>query len=148
MMKKMNKEMELSYKALSAAMFMGTVCLYMAIGAVFALVSGEGFNYHVSFAFLIQGVVVSTLASIVCVLCFGSAKSWSFVTRYLLTLLILSALFILSMLIPVIGSTKGHFMWVISGAASILAFGTAVAVLSNQHFKKTGTRSVLLWELK
>jgi len=143
-MKKMSKEMELSCKALGAAIFMGIVCLYMAIGA---LLGGDHFHYHVSFAFLMQGIAVSMLSSAMWVLCFGSANLWRFFTRYLLILVILAVLFAMSMLIPAINAIEGHFIWIISGIISTLAFGTAVAVLSNKRFKKTGTRSTLLWEI-
>jgi len=141
------KKMELSCKALGAAMFMGTVCLYMAIGALFTFVSSEAFYYHISFTFLLQGIVVSLAASAVWVLCFSLTKAWGFSIRYLLALITLAALFAVSMLIPAINVVEGHFIWVISGVISTLAFGTAVAVSSNIHFRKTGSRSVLLWEI-
>jgi len=146
-MKKITKEMELSIKALGAAMFMGTVCLHIAIVALFAFISGDNFYYHISFAFLIQGMIASMLASATWALCFGSTKSWRFLAKYLLTTIILVALFAITMLIPAINSTEGHFIWIVSGLISTFAFGTAVAVLSDKHFKKTGSRSVLLWEL-
>jgi len=143
----MRKKIELSCKALGAGMFMGTVCLYMAIGAVFAFVSGESFYYHISFAFLIQGMAVSMIVSAMWVLCFSLAKPWSFLARYLLALIIMAALYTISMLIPVINGTEGHFMWIVSGIISTFAFGTTVAVSSNMLFKKTGSRSALLWEM-
>ena len=146
-MKKMSKQMELSFKALGAAMFMGTVFLHMAIGALFGFISEENFYYNVSFALLIQGMAVSMLASAAWVLCFGCAKPWGFVPRYLLALVVLAALFAISIYIPVINSTENYFTWVVSGVVSTLAFGSAVAMLSNKRFRKTGSRSTLLWEL-
>jgi len=147
-MKKMNKNVELSCKALGAAIFMGIVCLHMGIEALFALISGNNFNYHISFAFLIHGIVISMPASAAWVLCFGSAKPWSFFTRYLLALTVLVALFTITILIPAINSTEGHFTWVVSGIISTFSFGTAIAVFSNKHFRKTGIRSTLIWEIK
>ena len=146
-LKKISKETELSCKALGAAMFMAAVCLYMAIGAVFASVSGEDFYYHISFVFLIHGMIVSMLSSVLWVLCFGLVKPWGFFCRYLIALIILTALFGLSILMPVINSTEEHFLWIISSLISTLAFGTAIAVLSEKRLRKTGVRSVLLWEL-
>ena len=140
------KDMELSCKALGAAMFLGIICAYIAIGAAFAFVSGTDFYYHVSFAFLIQGIAVSMIASAAWVLCFSLAKSWSFLTRYLLVLTISAALFATSMLIPAINATEG-LIWLISGIISTFSFGTGVAILSSKHFKNTGARSTLLWEL-
>jgi len=149
-MTKMNeklKKMELSCKALGAAMFMFTVCLYMAIGTVLALVSGNAFYYHISFAFLIQGIAMSLIASSAFVLPFSLSKSWGFLMRYLIALAVLAALFIISMLIPAISAVEGYFVWAISGVISAFVFGTAVAVSSNMHFRKTGSRSALLWEI-
>jgi len=141
------KQIELSCKALGAGMFMGIICLYIAIGALFTLVSGEGFYYHVSFAFLIQGIVVSMTASVIWLLYFSLSKSWSFLTRYLLAFITLAALFIISMLIPAINGAEGYFIWVISGFISTFAFGTGVAVSSNKHFRNTGSRTALIWEI-
>ena len=128
-------------------MFMGTICLYIAIGALFAFVSGEGFYYHISFVFLIQGMVVSMIASSMWVLCFSLVKSWSFFARYSLAFITLAALFVTSMLLPVISGTEGHVIWIVSGIISTFAFGTAVAVSSNKYFRITGSRSALLWEI-
>ena len=147
-MDKRIKEMELSAKTLGAAMFMATVCLYMGIGAIYASASGEIFDYHVSFAFLIQGVAVSLLASAAWVLCFGLIKSLSFFIRYLSNLAILVALFGASKFIPVISSQNGHFLWIVCGFVSTFLFITGVSILSEKHIKKTGVRSVLIWEIK
>ena len=142
------KEMELSAKTLGSAMFMATVCLYMGIGALYASASGGDFYYHVSFAFLIQGVAVSLLASAAWVLCFGLIKSWKFFFRYLLNLAILIVIFGISKIIPVISSQNGHFLWIISGFVSTFLFITGVSILCEKNVKKTGIRSVLIWELK
>ena len=143
-----HKDMELSGKALGAAMFMASAVLYMVIGTLFTVISGNDFYYHISFAFLIQGMIVSMVSSLMWVVCFGLIKSWNFFARYLLLVAVMVALSGISMLIPVINSTSGYFVWIISGFISMFAFGTAVAVLSEKQLKKTGARSVLLWELK
>ncbi|MCL2446660.1 MAG: hypothetical protein FWD06_07835 [Oscillospiraceae bacterium] len=146
-MKKMNKEVELSFKALGAAMFMATVCLYLAIGGLFFLLDRENFHYHISFAFLIQGLIASMAASVAWVVCFGEIKKMGFAARFIIPLAITLALFGLSALIPVINATQGFWLWLASGLVATVAFGTAIAVLSEKRLKKTGTRSVLLWEL-
>ena len=142
-----HKEMELSGKALGAAMFMATAVIYMAIGAIFAVINREGFNYQISFTFLIQGMIMSMASSLMWVVCFGVIKSWKFFARYSILLLFILALAGASILIPVINSTDGYLIWIISTFISALAFGTSVAVLSEKQHKKTGARSVLLWEL-
>jgi len=146
-MTKISKKVELSCKALGAGMFMGIVCLYMALGALSAFVRSEDFYFHVSFAFLIQGMVVSMAASVIWALCFSLNKSWGFFTRYLLVLIALAILFLLSVLFPAIRMTEGYYIWIISGIISTFAFGSAVAVSSSRLFAKTGTRTTLIWEV-
>ena len=147
-MKRISKEAELSIKALGAAMFMATVCLYMIIGFIIALVSEEHFYYHISFALLIQGMIASMLASATWILCFGSGKTLRFFARFFLSIVSLVVIFVIFALIPVINSTEWYILWLISGLISALAFGTAIAVLSEKHLKRAGVRSTLLWELK
>jgi len=142
------KDMELSAKALGAAIFMATACLYMGIGALYASANNGDFYYHVSFAFLIHGVAVSLLTSGAWVVCFGLINSWNFFCRYLLNLTILIIVFGISKIIPVISSQNGHFLWIISGFISTFFFTTGVSVLCEKYLKKTGERSVLLWEIK
>ena len=142
------KDMELSFKALGAGMFMGTAVIYMAIGALFAIIGRDGFNYQVSFVFLIQGMILSMASSIMWVVCFGVIKSLKFFARYSILFIFILALSGVSMLIPVVNSVTGHFIWIMSGLVSTLVFCTAVAVLSEKQLKKTGARSVLIWELE
>lgn len=146
-MKKMHKELELSIKALGAAMFMATVCLYLAVGAVFFLIDRENFHYHISFAFLIQGLIASFAASVAWMVCVGQIKKMGFVARYAISAVITLVLFGLSALIPIIHSTQGFWLWLVSGVVATVAFGTGIAVTSEGKLKKTGKRTVLLWEL-
>ena len=147
-MKKIYKDMELSSKALGAAIFMATVCLYMGIGAINARISGVDFNYYIPFAFLIHGVIISLMVSGAWILCFGMIKAKGFVFRYLLTLIIMLVLYGITFLFPVIISKESSFIWVISSFVSALLFLTGVSALNEMQLKKTGVRSVLLWELK
>jgi len=148
MVNKKMKDMELSGKALGAAIFMATTCLYMGITALYASANDADFYYHVPFAFLIHGVAVSLLTSGAWVVCFGLIKSWNFCCRYLLNLAILFIVFGSSKIIPIISSQNGHFLWIISGFIATFLFTTGVSVLCEKNLKKTGERSVLLWELK
>ena len=147
-MKTKYKDIELSGKSLGAAMFMATVCLYMAIGALSARLSGADFYYHIPFVFLVHGVIISLLAAGVWVINFGLIKTKGFGFRFLFTLIILTALFGISIKLPVINSNIGYELWIISGLISTAAFIIGVSVLSEKYLKKTGSRTVLLWELK
>ena len=147
-MKKIYKDMELSSKALGAAIFMATVCLYMGIGAINARISEADFNYYIPFAFLIHGVIISLMVSGAWVLCFGLIKTKGFIFRYLFTLITILALYGITLLFPVIISKESYFIWVISSFVSAFLFLTGVSVLNEMLYKKTGARNVLLWELK
>ena len=146
-MKKISKHTEMSCKSMGAAMFTATVCLYMMAGSLFALASNEQFYYHAPFSFLIQGMIASMIASVVWAVSFGYVKSWNFFARYLLSLIILAVLFGASILIPAINSVAKHYLWVSSGFIASLGMGTAFAVVSEKHFRSTGLRSTIIWEL-
>ena len=147
-MKKVSKHMEISCQSLGAAMFMATVCVYMAAGIIIGWISEKGFQYHTPFVFLLQGVVVSMIASIVWTLFFGLIKSWNFPAKYFSAMAVVAAMLGISMLIPVIKSQPGYFIWIISCFISTIGFGTLLAVFSETYLKKTGERSVLVWEIQ
>ena len=146
--KPIGKETELSIKALWASMFMATICIYIIAGFILRLFDVEDFSHYISFAFLIQGLVISMIGSAAWTLSFGHNKNWRFVARYLLSLAIMAASFAVSMLIPVINAAQWHLLWLICGLFSTIAFGTGIAVFSEKHLKKTGKRSALLWEVQ
>jgi len=147
-MKKISKHMEISCQSLGAAMFMAAVCVYMAAGIIIGWASEEGFRYHIPFVFLLQGVVLSMTASIVWTLFFGLIKSWKLPAKYFSAMAVVAALLGISMLIPAINSKPGHFIWIISCFISTIGFGTLLAVFSEAYLKKTGERSVLVWEIQ
>ena len=147
-MKKKYKELELSSKALGAAMFMFTVCIYMAIIAILNARGGENINYHVTFAFLIHGIILSLICSGVWVLFFGLGEKCGFFSRYLPALALTAILYGISMIIPAIKNIDGALFWIVSGFSSSFLFGTSVALLSEKKKRTTGIRSVLLWELQ
>ncbi|MCL2373601.1 MAG: hypothetical protein FWC78_09420 [Defluviitaleaceae bacterium] len=142
----MNKKVELSCKALGAAVFMGMICIYMGLGVIFWLL-GWGVVSQISFWFLLQGIALAMVASGAWVLSFGAGKNWGFGARYLLAIGVLAAAVGLSVAIPGLRAMDGFYLWLASGTGAALAFGNAVAVLSHRHFKATGLRSSLLWEI-
>ena len=147
-MKKKFKDLELSSKALGAAMFMFTVCLFMAICALYNAFNEESVNTNIPFALLIHGIIMSLICSSVWILFFGLGEKCGFVSRYLTALVLTGSLFGISMIVPVIKNADGFFFWIVSGFASSFLFGSGIAVLSEIKRKKTGIRSALLWELQ
>ena len=146
-MKKNLKDIETSCKSLGAAMFMFTVCIYMAVAALSAAFLNVKVYFQIPFAFIIHGIIISMVSSALWFLFFGFFKRWSFLPRYLLTVLVLMAFFGLSVIIPVINSNVGYNHWIISGFASVFLMGTAFSVANEKNYKNTGKRSVLIWEL-
>ena len=144
---KVSKHTEMSLKSMGAAMFMFTIALYMIAGGLFALSTSEHFYYHVHFVFLIQGMIVSMAASAVFAISFGYVKSWNFLARYSLVTALLAALFGTSMLIFAANAVAGYHLWVLSGFIATFAMGTAFSIVSEKHFRSTGQRSVIIWEL-
>ena len=147
-MKKIYKDMELSGKALGAAIFMATVCFYMIIGAITARISGGDFNYYIPFALLIHGVIISLCTSGTWVVCFGLIKNKGNLFRVLSTLIIIFFLYGISLLIPVINTIDGFPLWIIINFVFTFVLISGVSALSLILESKTGTRSVLIWELK
>ena len=141
-MKKISKELDTSCRALCAAMLMANALIYMGAGALYARISGEDFYYHVPFAFLIHGLIVTTIASGVWVVFFRFGKC-GFWARYLPALAVSLALFGLSLLVSAVNTQPGYLLWIGSGLFSVLAFGSSVAGLSEKEFKATGER--VLW---
>ncbi|MCL2365122.1 MAG: hypothetical protein FWC71_10720 [Defluviitaleaceae bacterium] len=145
--KPISKEIELSIKALSAAIFMATICMHMIVGFVLRLLNVYEGYLHVSFAFLMQGMVISMTGAAAWVLSFGYGKAWSFGARYVLAAVISMVVAGVSMLVPAIHAAELHLYWLASGLICSFAFGTAIAVLSEKRLKISGACSVLLWEL-
>ena len=140
--------MEVSCQALGEAIFMATACIYMVAGAIYTWIGNVDFYFNIPLAFLIKGVAIPMIAFIVWTISLGLIASCTFLVRYLLALVVLSALLWVSMLIPIINSTTGYFIWIISSFISIFFFGTVLATLSQKHFRKTGVRSVLVWKIQ
>ena len=140
--------MELSSKALGAAMFMATVCLYMGIEIIKAKTSDADITCYIPFAFLLHGIVFALMTSGAWVLCFGLIKTKNYIITALLTLIILLIITGVSIVLPVINTKAGYLIWIISCFASSFLFITGVTALYIKLEIKTGIRSVLLWELK
>ncbi|MDR2962503.1 MAG: hypothetical protein LBU90_02510 [Bacteroidales bacterium] len=147
-MKKLSREMEVSWQAMAAVTFMVSACLYVIYNLLYVFIQRvEGAHLVVPAAFIIHGVMVSVLYSGAFILCFGMVEHWRGLARYFCALAILLTLFGVSLLIPQIRSNEG-LIWLAALFAVSFPFLTAVSILSEKRHTKTGIRSVLLWELK
>ena len=129
-------------------MFMAAVCFYIIICSITPLIGNEDISYHITFALLIHGVIISMSASIVWTLILSIKKIKSAFLRTLLCSIIIVIMLGISIFIPVLNSSNGFIIWILSCIISLFGFGILLAVYSEIYFKKTGIRSVLVWEIK
>ena len=54
----------------------------------------------------------------------------------------------ISAFVPVISKSDGYIMWILSCMISLYGFGLLLAFYSERYYKKTGIRSVLVWEIQ
>ena len=147
-MKNISKHMEVSCQSLGAAMFMAIVCFYMIIRAVITLIGDDVSFYHVPFSLLIQGVIISMSSSIIWTLILGISSIKSLVIKVILCLMFIIILLFVSVLIPVVNKSDGYIIWILSCAISLFGFGILLAFYSEKYYKRTGVRSVLVWEIQ
>ena len=147
-MKKINKHMEVSCQSLGAVMFMAIVCFYMIIGVIVAWVGSDAFYYHIPFAFLIHGVIISMTASIVWTLILGMSSIKSFIMKVALCITTIILLLVASVFVPIINKSDGYIIWMLSCIISLIGFGILLSFYSEKFYKKTGKRSVLIWEIQ
>jgi hypothetical protein len=131
----------LPLKAMAAMIFAGFICLYMISGILYAVVTGMEFNYMIPFVFILQGLGLSVLISILWELFFSNIiiKKWRFFLRHLvfeISLMVLLAVCFLTFLaIP----TDWAKLWLI--VAGIIAVGIiTISSISEMYYKKTGKR--------
>jgi len=147
-MKNVSKHMEVSCQSLGAAMFMAIVCIYMIIGAITVWAGNGAFYYHIQFTLLIQGVIISMSASIIWTLFLGMSSIKSLFAKIFLCSMIIMILLGISVLIPAINKSDGYIFWILSCIISLFGFGILLALYSERYYKKTGVRSVLVWEIQ
>ena len=139
----MNKIIRFSipFKAFASMLFAGIIVLYMVTGTIFAAVTGEDFSYSIPFIFILQGLGLSVLVSLLWALFFDNAiiKKLRFFTRHLLfelSLLVLLAIcFFTFLAIP----TAWAKLWLIAIVA-VSVFVLVLFGLCEMYFKKTGKR--------
>ena len=128
-------------KAMAAGIFGGLMCLYMVSGILYARVTGEAFNYAIPFVFVIQGLVLSMLISVLWGIFLSDAivKKWRYFKRHILFELSLLALLAICFLMFLAIPVEWSKIWLVS--AGIITFGVLIIFgLMEMYLKKTGKR--------
>jgi len=118
------------------------VCLYMAGGALYnSIYTDPLFTYAIPFIFLIEGLVLSVLISVLYGVFFGDEiiKKWRYFPRLVLFCVSLIVLLVLSVLVFYTMPTFfAKLWWLVIGCA---AAGIALlSVIAECHFRITGKR--------
>ena len=128
-------------KMFASAIFAGFMILYMISGVAFAYVTGEDFTYAVPFAFVLQGLLLAALISLVWGIFFSDIfiKKWRCFPRLIafsISLMILLAVCVLTFIaIP----TDWAQLWLITNGC--VGFGLIVfAIINEIRLKATGKR--------
>jgi hypothetical protein len=131
----------LPIKAMAAMIFAGFICLYMISGVLYAVVTGVEFNYMIPFVFVLQGLGLSVLISVLWEIFFGNAiiKKWRFFLRHLMFGISLLALLAICFLTFLAVPTEWAKLWLIT--AGIAAVGViTISGIGEMYYRKTGKR--------
>ena len=128
-------------KMFASAIFAGFMILYMMSGVVYAYITGDDFTYAVPFIFVLQGLLLSTLISLVWGLLFSDIliKKWRCFPRLIIfavsMMVLLGACVLTFMAIP----TEWANLWLITNGC--IGLGLIIfAAVNEVRFKATGRR--------
>ena len=132
----------LRIKTLAAMVFSGLLCLYVAAGYLYAIFIHEGpFNFTVPFVFVLEGLVLSILISILWGVFFTDEfiKKWRYFPRLIVFSLIMMILLSVCVLVFVaIPTYWAKLWWIVIGA--FMAGLVCLSVLCEIYFRATGKR--------
>jgi hypothetical protein len=128
-------------KSFAAMIFAGFIILYMIIVTIYAVITGEAFEYAIPFMFAIQAVAVSVVISILWTIIFSDIIIKKM--RYFLRLIIFSAallpVFALSFLVLFVSHADCIKLWLVILGAMILGL-IIISLLFETYFKLIGKR--------
>jgi len=132
----------LRVKSLAALIFSGLICLYVVAGYLYAALIHKGpFNFTIPFIFVLEGIVLSILISILWGVFFTDEiiKKWRYFPRLVVFCLIMAALLSICVLIFVAAPTNwAKLWWIVIGAFTAGVVG--LSVLCEIYFRVTGKR--------
>ena len=134
-------EFVMPLKMFASAIFAGFMILYMVSGVLYAHVSGVDFVYAVPFVFVLQGLLLAALISLLWGILFSDVliKTWRLFSRLIIFAVSLMALLVVCVLTFVAIPTDWARLWLITNGC--IGLGLIVfAIVSEVRFKTTGRR--------
>lgn len=128
-------------KSFAALIFTGLMCAYMVTGGLYAVIMNQPFDYVIPFIFILQGLVMAVIISIMWSVLFSDTviKKMRYLPRLIIFSLSLLAVLAVCLLIFLAIPTDWAKLWLI--VAGIIAAGVIVlSVLGELHLKATGKR--------
>ena len=135
-------EIFMPLKMFGSAIFSGLMILYMVSGVGFAFFTGEeGFNYSVPFAFVLQGLLLSALISLLWGVLFSDVfiKKWRRFPRLIVFSISLTVLLTVCVMTFITVPTDWANLWLVT--CGLIGLGLIVfAFVNESRFKATGRR--------
>ena len=128
-------------KMFASAIFAGFMILYMVSGVIYAYVTGNDFVYAVPFVFVLQGLLLAALISLLWGILFSDVliKKWRCFPRLIVFSVSLTALLAVCVVTFISIPTDWANLWLITNGC--IGFGLIVfAVVNELRFKATGRR--------
>ena len=128
-------------KMFATAVFAGFMILYMVSGIVYSYVAGEDFTYVVPFVFVLQGLLLSAMVSLVWGLLFSDVliKKWRVGARLIAFAASFMALMTICVITFVAIPTDWAQLWLITNGC--IGFGLIVfSIVNEMRLKATGRR--------
>ena len=129
-------------KSFAAMIFAGFIGLYMVTGGLYAVLwNDSSFNYTIPFIFILQGLVLSVLISILwnVILGEGVIKRMRYLPRLIIFSASLMAMLAVCLLVFFAIPTEWAKLWLIiaGGVCGVIIF---ISVLCEIYYKMTGRR--------
>jgi amino acid transporter len=128
-------------KAFAAMIFSGLIVLYMVSGVAYSLITDEAFEFAVPFAFVMQGLLLAVLISILwgAIISNTIIKKWRYFPRIILFTITVAILLIVSFLTFLAIPTEWSWFWLITNGIVCVAM-IKLSIIGELYFKKTGKR--------
>ena len=128
-------------KIFGSMIFTGFIILYMISGVVYAYISDEAFSYAVPFVFILQGLLLAAMTSLLWGVLFSDViiKKWRYFQRLIVFSVSLMTLLAVCLLTFVAVPSEWANLWLLTNGC--IGVGLIVfSVISEIRFKSTGRR--------
>ena len=128
-------------KSFAAMFFTGFIFLYMVLGTLYGIITGESFEYSVSFTFIIQSIALSVIISLLWTAFFDNAiiKKMRYFLRLIIFSLTLLPAFGLCFFVFQAVSAEWTNLWLIIAGFMVVGL-IIISLLFESYFKMIGRR--------